>query len=418
MKKIAEFGTKLLRYTEKYIKTDMVYLAKGTFWLNLNFFSSSLLGFILSIFFARLLSPNTYGTYQYILSISAILGVLTLTGFNPAITRAVAQGFEGTFKKSLPIQLKWGLLSTFVSFFISGYYIFQGATIIGASILIMGILLPISNAFNTHYAYLTGKKDFRGIFIYNTILTVVYFASMLTTLFLGGGVFYLILAYFLSQTVANIIIYFYITKTQVINEQVDDTTFAYGKHLSIMNILSTLASKLDNIIIFQFIGAPELAIYSFARIFPEKISGLWKSISTVALPKLSEKTTEEVRESILGKTIKFIIITIISAGVYVLIAPFAFSIFFPQYTASIAYSQVLSLSIVMGAAGLPVNALISQKAKKELYIFTTTIPFLQNILLLFMIIFYGLWGAVISKIIGNALYIASALFLLTKPKKV
>ena len=80
MEKIKIKAYNLLRWSEKWTKTDMIYLARGGFWLTLGQVISSLSAFLLAIAFANLLPKETYGEYKYILSIASILAIPTLTG--------------------------------------------------------------------------------------------------------------------------------------------------------------------------------------------------------------------------------------------------------------------------------------------------------------------------------------------------
>jgi O-antigen/teichoic acid export membrane protein len=140
---------RLLQWSQKYTQVDMVYLASGAFWGNINSLFLAFLSFIVSILFARFLTQEQYGTYQYILALSGIIGALTLTGMNAAVTRAIARGYEGDFKKSVLYQLKLGLIPTIVALAISGWYFFKGNTDLSTSVLWIGLLLPTANAFNT-----------------------------------------------------------------------------------------------------------------------------------------------------------------------------------------------------------------------------------------------------------------------------
>ena len=112
MERILQKASKGLRFLERYTKTDMVYLAKNSFWMNSNTVITSGFSFILSIAFAHLVSKETYGVYQFLISISSIIGGLTLIGMNSAVTQAVARGFEGVLRESVKVQLKFGLLSS------------------------------------------------------------------------------------------------------------------------------------------------------------------------------------------------------------------------------------------------------------------------------------------------------------------
>src|SRR5579872_3261570 len=98
----------ILRWSERYTRTDMVYLFKSGFWLQTSSFSIALLSFLLYVVFGRVLPKDVYGNYQYLLSLASIASAFTMTGMNTAVMRAVARGFEGTFLASLRIQLLWG----------------------------------------------------------------------------------------------------------------------------------------------------------------------------------------------------------------------------------------------------------------------------------------------------------------------
>ena len=59
---------KLLRKSEKWTHTDMIYLAKGGFWLTLGQIISSVSSFALAVAFANFLPKEVYGNYKYIIS--------------------------------------------------------------------------------------------------------------------------------------------------------------------------------------------------------------------------------------------------------------------------------------------------------------------------------------------------------------
>src|SRR3989338_6258286 len=104
-----------LRWTEKWLKTDMVYLTKGGFWLTAGQLFSSLSAFLLSIAFANLLPRETYGTYKYVLSIASLLSIPTLSGMTTSLAQAVAGCYDGSFIPALKARIKWGLFGALAS---------------------------------------------------------------------------------------------------------------------------------------------------------------------------------------------------------------------------------------------------------------------------------------------------------------
>ena len=74
---------RLLRKSERYFKTDMVYVARGGFWVTAGNIVSALAAFGLAVAYANLLPKESYGTYKYILSLAGIIGAFSLTGLAP-----------------------------------------------------------------------------------------------------------------------------------------------------------------------------------------------------------------------------------------------------------------------------------------------------------------------------------------------
>ncbi len=218
----------LLEKIGLYTKIDMVYFAKGGFWLNLNFFVSSLTSFVLSVAFAHFVPKETYGIYQYILSIASILTAFSLTGMNTAITQSVANGFDRTVKESIPFQFKWSTFSSLGALAISGYYFFNNAYVFSLSFLAIALCLPVINTMNTYSSYLTGKKDFRRFFIFSNIFNGIYFGVMLGTIILSKNPFYLILSYLLVGAVINTLLYFKSLKEIPPNDKKDPENLSCG----------------------------------------------------------------------------------------------------------------------------------------------------------------------------------------------
>ncbi len=404
----------ILRWSEKYTKTDMVYLTQGSFWMNSNTILISFFSFLLSISFARYVSKDTYGMYQFLISISSILGGLTLTGMNTSVTQAVARGFEGVFKKSITTQIKFGLISLTVGVLSSIYYFINGNTVLSISIAIISITLPLINSLNTWSAYLSGKKEFRSYFIFWQIVNFTYYTGLIATIFIFPTVTALILIGFTLNTLANFLTYILIVRKYKPNNNHEEEALAYGKKLSLSNILPTLALHIDNIIIFHFLGPIQLAIYAFASNIPERLSGLLKPISNVAFPKLATKNPEEVSSILPKKTFQLFIFSLFAGSIYVLVTPYIFKIFFPEYVSSIIYSQVYAIAIILSlTASLPTTSLHATRSK-NIYILNIIHPVFSIGTVLFGTFYFGIWGTIISKIISSAFLLVSSMSLLKR----
>ncbi|PJE52734.1 MAG: hypothetical protein COV80_02345, partial [Parcubacteria group bacterium CG11_big_fil_rev_8_21_14_0_20_48_46] len=184
----------LLRWSEKYTKTDMVYLTHGGFWLSFNKVVGMATSLALSIAFANLLSKESYGAYKYIISFVGILGVTTLTGMNTALSRSVSLGFEGSLRKVVKIKFLWGLLGMVGGILIASYYFYRGNALLGFGFLVIAILEPLIDSLIVHGAYLQGKKLFKISAILNSITQTTTVGMIIVSLALFKNVPLIILA--------------------------------------------------------------------------------------------------------------------------------------------------------------------------------------------------------------------------------
>ncbi|MDD4332936.1 MAG: oligosaccharide flippase family protein [Patescibacteria group bacterium] len=405
----------LLRWSEKWMQTDMIYIAKGGFWLTLGQIISSASSFLLAIAFANLLPKETYGIYKYILSVAGILSIPTLSGINTAIIQAVARGYEGTFNRALKTKILWGILGGIASLFLAGYYYYLGNSVLTISFLIAAIFTPFMDSLTLYSAFLNGKKEFKLSTRYNIIIQTVSTLTIIAVLFLTKNIFLLILFYFISYTSSRFISHLLVKKKFVFNDKEDPHTISYGKHLSLVYILGAISLNIDKILVFHYLGAAELAIYTIAVAPPEQIKSLIKTlIVSLTLPKFSEKSTEEIKKTIYNKIVKVIIGVLSVTLFYLAAAPFIYKIFFHEYPESVLYSQFYAISLLAVMFYIPLTILQSQKKTKELYQFNVSTSLIQIALVAIFVIPFGLKGAIVANVLSKFASLAISFILLKR----
>ena len=401
-----------LRLLEKYTKTDMVYLAKGGFWAVLSQIVTSLATLLLAIAFAHFISKETYGEYKYILSIASILGALTLTGLNTAVLQSVSRGFDGTLNYAFWQNVKWSVLFFLISLGSSIYYFVNGNSQLGIALLIVGSLSPFLRSTNLYNAYLVAKKDFRHSAIYFSIIGNLFpSACILSALLLNPSPLWLVTTYFVSNTLIGIILYVRTLRIHRPNTNVDPDALSYSKHLSFMDILATVADNIDQILIFHYIGAAQLAIYNFAIAIPSQIKGPLKSLAGLIFPKFAERSDQEIRAGIKNKFLLLLIFGFVIIIGYIIIAPYIFHMFFPKYTDSIRYSQIFSVSLLW-IVSIPSDAyLVIRKKVKEQYILNTLGSIIQIGFLFGGVMWGGILGLVVAQVATKILCSLISIFL-------
>lgn len=391
-----------LRYTERYTKTDMVYLAKGGAWLMSGQFIYSISSFLLAISFANLLPKDVYGTYKFVLSTTGILTIFTLTGMGTAVTQASARGYEGSFLPAVKEKIKWGIFGGIVGIGLAVYYYFKNDSVLAAAFLIAAIFLPFMDSAGIYSAFLSGKKLFDVSTKYAIISQIIAIILLISSLFLTKNVLIMLFVYFLSWTFLRFIFLKKTLHNFPPNSKNDPYTISYGKHLSFMGVLGILAENLDKILLWHYLGAVSVAVYAIAQAPVNQISALLKNVLPLSFPKLAVAENEDIKKTLPWKMAKFFIIILFVVIFYILLIPYFYKIFFPQYLESINYTRLFALTLLFFPQKLIGTALQAKACKKFLYIMQISNSLLRIVLFFILLPIWGIYGAIAANLAGYA----------------
>lgn len=402
MRKIRKKIIKLLLWSQKHTKADMLYLAKGSFWIGFSQVMNGIFSFGLIIAFANLLPKETYGMYTYILSLASILNIFTLTGMNNAVSRSVARGNEGILIPAVKYQLKWNLLMLGASFLLAGYYFINNETILAYSILILGLFVPFTLAFGTYGSYLEGKKQFAIANILSVISTFVYSMGMLITILLGDKVILLIGTYAITTLLSSFVFYIYTLRKFNHTESNDiEETLKYGRTLTYIKLLGPIVSQIDKIVLAHFWGTAQLATYAIASIIPNKGVPALKKLVNIGFPKFVAKTPEKINTVFYKRIFQGMLVGATIAVLCILLLPFLFKYLLPQYVDGVFYSQILAINFVFALPTRYIGLLFeSQKMSSQIFINTM----INSLLAILLYIILGIWGGIMGIVIAYVLW--------------
>lgn len=404
----------LLRSSERYAKTDMVYLTKGMSWITLGQGVVSAASLITAVAFANLLPPEVYGEYRYVLSILNLLAVPTLLGLNTALMRSAAQGMDRSLLSIFQTRLSWGLWGMGVGFVIALYYLIQGNISLASSFSVIATFVPLFYSFETFTAFLKGKRYFKTSTIFTVIALSVSSISLITALFLTDTIFLLLLSYFLPYTVLRGI-FFYITyKKYVVNQESDPHAVSYGKHLSVMSALSTLAGELDKLLLWHFIGPVQLAVYSLAIAPVKQIGSVKSGLELVAFPKIAEQEITYVKSVMYGKIFRLFLVMAVVVAIYIAGAPFLYDLVFPRYAESVLYSQIFVLTLLFAPFDLIDTAFSAHGKVREQYYMSALTSIGKIILFALLVPLYGIWGVISGYLTVNVIRVGVRIILFNR----
>jgi len=396
------------------LRTDVRYIFSGGFFLSLTQVSSAFISLGMTIAFANLISPETYGLYRYMLSIYALITIFAFPGLDTAVAQSVSNGFDRSLIEGFKTKFKWSIMGTVASFGVAGYYFLNGNQVLAAIFAIMGAALPFMESPSLITSFLNGKKLFKTWATMDIGGQLISAACLVTTIFLTKNILLIVMAYFLPYIVVRMGWYIWIKKNLIKNREIDSGLFKYGGSVTIFQILSRAAASIDQIVLFHILGPAQVAIFSLAQAVPNRIQSLFRIVGTLALPKFAERSPKEIASVLPRKLLLFGVIILAGCLLYVMLAPLLFKYIFPKYLASLSYSQVL-VFYTLSAVTYPFGSyLFAHKKLKESYIVSSSSIIIKIASLAIFVPIIGIWGAVVGTLTSSAVIIILSFYFLKR----
>ncbi len=406
-----------LRWSEKYTKTDMVYLAQGGFWLIARQVGAIIISLGLAVFFGHFATQDTYGNYKYIIDVSFLLTTISLSGLTTAVTRAAARGDGGGLRQGFTLSMRWSWGIILIGFITSLYYFYLGNNFVGIGLALAAATLPLISGLSLYDSFLIGLKEFRLSSLYSIgSLAFTALSLIATLLFVSQRAIVLVAVYFITNLMTDALWYI-LSLRKAQNASQDPEMLHYGFHLSLMGVIGTIADKIDSIIVFSLLGPAQLAVYLYAIAIPEQIKGLLKNIGTLGTPAFARRSLSEIKSNIWNRILLLSLGTLGVMCVYALMTPFIFKIFFPVYISSIPYSQIYAFSIVFSGIVPIMSIFQAHKNVRELYIVSNVGPILLIIIFPIFTAYWGISGAIISQVVYRFVTTSVAIFLFLRLKQ-
>ncbi len=353
-----------LRFTERYTKTDMVYVTREGSWSLLSQVVSSLASAAAVIVLANILPKESFGQYRFVLSLIPVLVIFALPGISTALMRSAARGARADFPKVVETEIKWGFLGSLASLLIAAYYFSQGDHVLSLAFALTAALVPFIQPFSVYSAYYKGKQNFKLATIYDSISLVFQAVLLVGAALVTRNILVVIGAFLAGRIIPSV--FFYVKTLRDEGEAArggggaedgSDDTIRYGKRLTTTQIMSTIAGSIDKLLVGYFLGLEVLAVYSIALTIPSNAILLFNVIPRIAFPKFSKNSWgPEERAKIIRKLMIFLAALIVPVALYALLVPVVLPFIFKDYRASIPTALVLSFLILVS----PLNAVIDQ----------------------------------------------------------
>lgn len=365
---------------------------------------TSIGGFVVVLLLANSLDQSEYGYYKYVFSITGTLGVLSLTGgFRNTVLQSVAKAADGVvphlFRRNLPLSLPM-LLGGITACI---WYVGRGNDILGYGILITTFFTILGNNGVIAYGYLNGRRLYLRLLLLQCIQVCVNVLALFIVLRVTNNVLVIIAVSAATTGIVLTLFYFYVQN--LLRNKVTDTLInSFGKHLSIMSMISTVMVNIDSIFIFKMLGAEALALYALATPFVDRLIGFLKATYYYILPTFTAQGPQNAYRSLYKKSIVVTAFSLVIYFLYYAFAPIFFELFFPRYIDSVELTRLFALTIPVIAFGILFDAFLDSliEARRK-YIVKLSVTSIRLVTLILFIPHFGIPGVIWSEIIARFL---------------
>lgn len=391
-----------LRWSEQYLKTDMVYLVQNFGWLFLGQIIATACAFITMLILANTMERADYGLYRFAIAIIILLSSFTLPGLATSFMQATASGKQQSLAAAISFRIRWGYIAAMCSFALSIYYFWQDNTTLSLMFFVASFGVCFFSVFHTSLSYLQGKKEFK------TVATIQIITQAALLVFLSGAVFYsvnpvfLVVVYLFGSVFLQWLSYKFTSHNFATESgRLEQETISYGKHLTLYSTLPSLILAQSGVIfVWFFLEAQEAALYSIAMIIPIEISRFSGIFAQIALPKMSSQQTDAF--ALLKKIIILTLIACIAWLLYALSAPALFTLLLPEYLDAILYSTLAMGSVVFFSKNILLSFFIAKKHNSTIRNVYTLTVIIQLLSLLLLVPSYGIVGAITAVLLASA----------------
>lgn len=267
-------------------------------WRFLERTGAQLVGFIVAIVLARLLTPEDYGTIALITVFTTILNVFVDSGLGAALVQkknADAVDFSTVFYANVLFCIVLYTLLFLASPFIAKFYNKTELTLV---IRVLGITILISGVKNIQNSYVSKTLQFKKFFFATLIGTIIAAFVGIWMAYHGFGVWALVAQQLTNLSIDTILLWITVRWRPVFAFSFERLKglFSYGWKLLVSALIDTTYNNLRQLIIGKKYTSEDLAFYNKGNLFPFAIvSNIDNAINNVLLPVMSQEQDDKAK---------------------------------------------------------------------------------------------------------------------------
>ncbi len=307
------------------------------------------MGLAATYFLARSMSKDAFGEYNMVLNAIGVLTIFSLSGLNNSIMQAVARGYTGTYRATVPIAFGSSFLGSAVLVALGGWYNWQGNLQLALGLLMSAFLFPFAHGLVQWKSVITGNGKFGHLLFHDGIASVMTYSLIITAVLFYPG------QYVLPIVLALLVPGIYNAALTIANYRqippdalVEPHNIRYGIATTLYSSLGAIGSNLDRLLLFFFLSPGALAVFVAAGRIPDLLSGAMQDVAAVLAPRLSKHVSYTKRLDHIFRLMSFvyaIVVVVFAFAAMPFVVPFLFG---SNYADAIPYAQALTCSVAVG----------------------------------------------------------------------
>ncbi len=390
------------------LRIDAHYFARSSGFVVLGQLMNVAKGVVSGYLISRLFPAELYGEYRFVLSIVGAIGVLTLSGMQPAISRSVARDTQNA-------PLRW-TIRTYSMFLLLGTAVILGAIALlpywnrenlWTLFLLSAVLFVPINAGTAFFGGIViGRGQFGISLRANVISGLLVIVSVLLMLWLRPS------ALLLLALTAGIppVVYLWELRKQIREYPSASSSkeiLVYAAKITLGDVPMTLSWYLDGLLISMFFGLKELALFSVALMIPEEAKGFLKDFVPISFSRQAAgRDTPERRRQLVLAVVWMTVVFAVGIAAFMLISPWIMPLLFPLYdpVRMVSLSNAAAVTLITFPCGLFSQQLEARGKAREVLIGQWASAAVFVTCLLTLIPTMGLMGAIVARGIFRLTY--------------
>jgi O-antigen/teichoic acid export membrane protein len=318
--------------------------------------------------------------------------------------QAVARGYTGTYRSTVPIAFGCSFLGSAVLFGAGGWYSLQGQAQISQGLWVAAVLFPFAYGLAHWKSIATGNERFGQLLVHDGAASVITYSLVIASVQMYPGQYlYPILSMLLVPAIYNTALTVVKLRRIPVDAPVEARNIHYGIKTTLYSTLGAIGSNIDRVLLFWFLSPAALAVFVAAGRIPDLLSATMQDIAAVLAPRLARHKSYTKRLDRFFRALSLVYGVVIVIFAFTAMPFVVLFLFGSDYSDAIPYAQALMCSAAVGNLSSLrfryIRSRVDARGFRDVTLVSSAVRLASFVLLVPLL---GLVGAVISTFVYHA----------------